>query len=280
MRVACIQMRSGTTVDDNLSALSESVSEAVTQGAEYVQTPEMSSILAQNRSVLFSQIEADDGSSGFNRVIDFGAELAKQHGIWLHLGSIAVKVSESKAANRGLVFSPDGHRVATYDKLHMFDVDLPDNETWRESSLYQAGNEAILCKTDKFILGLSICYDLRFPGLYRNLAKAGAQILSCPAAFTRQTGQAHWHSLLRARAIENGAFVVAAAQGGTHQDGRETFGHSLIINPWGEILAEANHDQPGIIVCDIDLGQVEKVRSRIPSLSNMQEYDTVKIVNE
>jgi len=277
MRAACIQMRSGTDVDDNLSQLSQYVAKAVKQGADYIQTPEMTSILAQNRKTLFSQIETDDGSIGSNRVIDFAANLAKQHGIWLHLGSIAVKISNSKAANRGLIFSPEGQRIASYDKLHMFDVDLPNNETWRESSLYRPGERAVVCKTDKYTLGLSICYDLRFPGLYRQLAQAGAQILSCPAAFTRQTGKAHWHSLLRARAIENGAFVIAAAQGGVHQDGRETFGHSLIINPWGVIIAEINHDHPDIIVCDIDLGQVEKARSRIPSLSNIREYETVEI---
>jgi predicted amidohydrolase len=277
MRAACIQMRSGTLVDENLSQLAEFVNQAVKLGADYIQTPEMTSILAQNRKTLFSQIEIDDGTTERNRVIGFVANLAKQHGIWLHLGSIAVRLSDSKAANRALLFSPGGKRIAAYDKLHMFNVDLPNNESWRESSLYQAGERAILCKTSKFSLGLSICYDLRFPGLYRQLAQAGAQILTCPAAFTRQTGKAHWHSLLRARAIENGAFVIAAAQGGQHQDGRETFGHSLIINPWGEIIAEINHDRPDIIVCDIELGQVEKARSRIPSLSNVQEYETVEI---
>ncbi|MCP4184100.1 MAG: carbon-nitrogen hydrolase family protein, partial [Hyphomicrobiales bacterium] len=255
----------------------EYINRAVKLKADYIQTPEMTSIIAQNRNTLFSQIETDDGTTNYNRVIGFAANLAKQHGIWLHLGSMAVKLSDSKAANRALLFSPDGRRIATYDKLHMFDVDLPNNESWRESSVYQAGERAILCRTEKFNLGLSICYDLRFPGLYRQLAQAGAQILTCPAAFTRQTGKAHWHSLLRARAIENGAFVIAAAQGGQHQDGRETFGHSLIINPWGEIIAEINHDRPDIIVCDIDLGQVEKARSRIPSLSNIQNYETVEI---
>ena len=277
MRAACIQMRSGTLVDENLSQLAEFVKQAAKLNADYIQTPEMTSILAQNRKTLFSQIEFDDGTTEYNRVIGFVSDLAKQYGIWLHLGSIAVKLSDSKAANRALLFSPVGKRIAAYDKLHMFDVDLPNNESWRESSLYQAGNQAILCKTDNFNLGLSICYDLRFPGLYRQLAQAGAQILTCPAAFTRQTGKAHWHSLLRARAIENGAFVIAAAQGGQHQDGRETFGHSLIINPWGEIIAEINHDRPDIIVCDIDLGQVEKARARIPSLSNVRQYETIEI---
>jgi len=280
MRAACIQMRSGTQVDENLSQLAELVNQATKQDADYIQTPEMTSIVAQDRKTLFSQIETDDGTSTCNRVIGFGADLAKQHGIWLHLGSIAVKISDSKAANRALLFSPDGQRMAAYDKIHMFDVDLPNNESWRESSLYQAGDRAVLCKTTEFNLGLSICYDLRFPVLYRQLAQAGAQVLTCPAAFTRQTGKAHWHALLRARAIENGAFVIAAAQGGQHQDGRETFGHSLIINPWGEIIAEINHDRPDIIVCDIELGQVEKARSRIPSLSNAEEYETVEINGE
>lgn len=276
MRAACIQMRSGTQVDENLSQLAELVNQAVDRGADYIQTPEMTSILAQDRKTLFSQIEADDGTVQSNQTISFAADLAKQHGIWLHLGSIAVKLSNSKAANRALLYSPAGKRVAVYDKLHMFDVDLPNNESWRESSVYQAGEKAVIGTTGEYNLGLSICYDLRFPGLYRRLAQAGAQILTCPAAFTRQTGEAHWHSLLRARAIENGAFVIAAAQGGQHPDGRQTFGHSLIINPWGEIIGELDHDRPDILVCDIDLAQVEKARSRIPSLSIIREYDTVE----
>ncbi len=280
MRVACIQMRSGVSVKDNLAVLAKMVGEAAEQNATYVQTPEMTSIVDQNPKTLLAEIETDNGSGNRNQMIEFAGNLAKQHKIWLHLGSVAVKISQTRAANRALLFSPDGRRMADYDKLHMFDVNLPNNETWRESSLYQAGEKAIICKTSDFVLGISICYDLRFPHLYRQLAQAGAQILSCPAAFTRQTGKAHWHCLLRARAIENGAFVIAAAQGGKHLDGRETYGHSLIINPWGEIIAELAHDNPGVLICDIDLTQVENARSRIPSLSANRQFDTITIHQE
>ncbi len=280
MRVACIQMRSGVLVKDNLAILAKLVSEAAGQNATYIQTPEMTSIVDQNPKSLLAGIEIDDGPDNQNQVINFAGNLAKQHKVWLHLGSIAVRISKTRAANRALLFSPDGRRVADYDKLHMFDVNLPNNETWRESSLYQAGDKAVIYKSRDFVLGFSICYDLRFPHLYRQLAQAGAQILTCPAAFTRQTGKAHWHCLLRARAIENGAFIIAAAQGGKHRDGRETYGHSLIINPWGEIMAESTHDNPDVLICDIDLTQVENARSRIPSLANNCQFDTVTIHQE
>jgi predicted amidohydrolase len=279
MRVACLQMRSGVSPEENLATLEQMVATAASQGAHYVQTPEMTALVAQNRKILFAGIEPDDGLAnqhlGSNRVIAFASDLARRHHVWLHLGSIAVRISDTKAANRGLLFAPDGTRVADYDKLHMFDVDLPNNESWRESSLYQAGNKAVMFDAGEFKVGLSICYDLRFAALYRSLAQAGAQILTCPAAFTRQTGGAHWHALLRSRAIENGAFVIAAAQGGNHEDGRETYGHSLIVNPWGEIIGELKHDHPDILICDIDLNEVDIARSRIPSLSNDRQFATI-----
>jgi predicted amidohydrolase len=280
MRVACLQMRSSVVVDENLAALESMVGEAAEEGVDYIQTPEMTNLIEQNPKSLFANIQPDDNSSAPNPVALFAGELAKKHGVWLHLGSIAVRVSERKAANRAMVFSPQGARVAQYDKLHMFDVDLPNNEIWRESSVYDAGNEAVLVDNGKYTLGLSICYDLRFGQLYRNLAQEGAQILTCPAAFTRQTGEAHWHALLRARAIENGAFMIAAAQGGKHASGRQTYGHSLIINPWGEIIAELDHDRPGILVCDIELNEVDRARMRIPSLSNNKQFNTVTIRQE
>ena len=272
MRVACLQMRSTTDLAENLATLEQMVGEAAAQGATYIQSPEMTSLIEKNPKLLLANIEAD---SGQNRVVALAQNLAKRHGIWLHIGSIAARTEGEKAANRGLLFSPDGARVASYDKIHMFDVDLPNNESWCESALYQAGSEAIIAKCGGFNLGMSICYDLRFPHLYRALSQAGANILSCPAAFTKQTGEAHWHTLLRARAIENGAFMIAAAQGGTHDDGRRTYGHSMVINPWGKIIAELEHDNPAILVCDIDLKEVAQSRARIPALSNNQEFAIV-----
>ena len=269
MRVACLQMRSTTDVAENLATLEQMTGEAASQGATYIQSPEMTSLIEKNPKRLLANIEADKGQ---NQVVAHAQNLAKRHNIWLHIGSIAVRTDAEKAANRGLLFSPDGTRVATYDKIHMFDVDLPNNESWRESALYQAGSEAVTANCDEFALGMSICYDLRFPHLYRALSQVGANILSCPAAFTKQTGEAHWHTLLRARAIENGAFMIAAAQGGTHEDGRTTYGHSMVINPWGEIIAELDHDNPDILVCDIDLNEVSQARARIPALSSNQEF--------
>ena len=280
MRIACLQMRSGVDLDENLTTLERMVAQSANKGATYIQTPEMTTLVDRNLKTLFGAIEADDGTIGNNRAIALGAYLAKTHQVWLHLGSIAVQISKSKAVNRSILFAPNGHRVAHYDKLHMFDVDLPNKETWRESAVYTAGDQAVVFDAPEFTLGLSICYDLRFAQLYRDLAGAGAQILTCPAAFTRQTGEAHWHVLLRARAIENGAFMIAAAQGGNHADGRQTYGHSLIINPWGEIIGELDHDQPGVLICDIDLKQVETARSRIPNLANNKQFETLTIRQE
>ena len=280
MRIACLQMRSTTSVDENLATLGEMVADAAQEGAQYIQTPEMTSLVDQNPKSLFASIVPDEGSVAKNKVVAFAANLAAKHAIWLHLGSIAIRISDTKAANRAIVLSPQGKRIAQYDKMHMFDVDLPNDETWRESAIYQAGNNAVLVDNGSFTLGLSICYDLRFPALYQSLARAGAQILTCPAAFTRQTGEAHWHALLRARAIENGAFVVAAAQGGKHDDGRQTYGHSLVVNPWGAIIGELEHDNPGVLICDIDLKQVKTARSRIPNLSNNRQFDTIKAAQE
>ena len=200
---------------------------------------------------------------------------ARKHGIWLHIGSMAVKVGERRLANRSYLIAPDGEISARYDKIHMFDVDLGNGEVYSESVNYQAGSSAIVADLPWGKLGLTICYDLRFPALHRALAKAGATFLAGPAAFTRVTGEAHWHTLLRARAIETGAFVLAAAQGGRHENGRETFGHSLIISPWGEVLAESGIE-PGVIVAEIDPHRVDAVRSKIPSLTHDRAFDIVE----
>jgi len=273
LKAACIQMRSGLSRSDNVNDASALIREAAGQGAELILTPEMTNVVDRKPRRMFDHLGYEDE---LEEVSIFSA-LAKELKVNLIIGSCAVALdkdfSSRRAANRTYFFGPDGEQIATYDKIHMFDVDLPDGESWKESNVYKPGSEAKLVETSFGKVGLSICYDLRFPRLYRSLAQAGAQVLTVPAAFTRQTGRAHWEPLLRARAIENGAFVMAAAQGGTHEDGRETWGHSMIIAPWGEILAEKPDDEPGIILADIDLDEVEKVRQRIPSLGLEQAFE-------
>lgn len=272
MRVAAIQMRSTTSLDSNVETLRAAVSDAASQGAVYIQSPEMTGLIQKDRKSLFAEICAQDEDPVFAAASD----LAREYGIWLHIGSTPVKVGAEKAANRAALFNPNGALVASYDKIHMFDVDLDSGESWRESSVYAPGKYAVTAMVGDAKLGFGICYDMRFPQLYATLAKSGAQILTAPAAFTVQTGRAHWHTLLRARAIENGAFVIAAAQGGTHEDGRETYGHSLIVNPWGEIIAEKTDDRPGVIIADIDLGQSTAARAKIPNLANQTPFELVE----
>ncbi len=268
MRVAAIQMRSKGTIEANCSDFERFVRQAAASGAEYVQTPEMTGILQKSRRVLFAQIKPQKDDA----LVKLGSSLAEELGIWLHIGSHAIRVGEEKAANRAFVFGPDGTLTNTYDKIHMFDVDLENGESWRESKVYQPGNKASVIDVAGARCGISICYDIRFPNLYRQQALAGAQILTAPSSFTRQTGQAHWHILMRSRAIENGAFMISAAQGGVHEDGRETFGHSLIVNPWGDVIAENEGEEPGVLIADIDLEDVMKVRQRIPNLVNQREF--------
>jgi predicted amidohydrolase len=205
-------------------------------------------------------------------IVSTARKLASELGVFLHIGSTAILRADGKLANRALLFGPDGATLATYDKIHMFDVDLDNGESWRESAAYEPGTEAVVTEIDGARLGFAVCYDLRFPQLFRAEALAGADLLSVPAAFTRQTGEAHWHVLLRARAIENGAYVVAAAQGGVHEDGRETYGHSLIVDPWGRIIAEAAHAEPGVIVAEIDTAQSSSARKKIPNLKNARDF--------
>ena len=270
-RAALLQMRSSRSVEGNLETVAALAREAKAAGAHYVQTPEMTTLMERHRSRLFELIveEEHDPTVGALRGIARSLEL------WLHVGSLAVRVSPDRAANRALLIAPNGAIAARYDKIHMFDVDLGNAESYRESETFQPGDAAVIADLPWGRLGLSICYDLRFPSLYRALAEAGASFLSVPSAFTRQTGEAHWHTLLRARAIENGCFVLAAAQGGTHENGRETFGHSLIVDPWGRILAEGG-TEPGIVVADIDPAEVAKARSRIPSLQHGRRFSVVE----
>lgn len=268
-KAAIVQMRATRSIDENIAAVSDLIRGAASAGANYVQTPEMTNIIELNSSGLFGTIEPEQG----NRALEEFRTLARDLGIWLHIGSMSIKLESDRAANRAYLIAPSGTVTARYDKIHMFDVDLAGGESYRESKVYRPGDEAVLVDLPWGKLGLSICYDLRFPSLYRSLASAGAQMLAVPAAFTRQTGKAHWHILQRARAIETGCFVISAAQGGDHEDGRSTFGHSLMINPWGEIIAELDHDEPGFALADIDLSEVIAARGRVPSLQNGRRFD-------
>jgi deaminated glutathione amidase len=266
-RAALVQLCSGRSVDKNVDDALALIREAAAGGAQYVQTPEVTTLMELETAKLFAAVEPEEGNTALQRFRDLAAELK----IWLHIGSMPVKVAPDKIANRAYVLTPEGSVAATYDKIHMFDVDLPGGESYRESKNYRAGDRAVVAALPWGGLGLSICYDLRFPHLYRALAKSGAQFLSVPAAFTKVTGEAHWHTLLRARAIECQCFVFAAAQGGRHEHGRDTYGHSLIISPWGQILAEGGV-QPGVIFADIELQAIEDARKRVPSLGHDRPF--------
>ncbi|AWN53267.1 carbon-nitrogen hydrolase family protein [Methylobacterium sp. 17Sr1-1] len=258
---ACVQMRSGRDPAQNRDAAVAGIREAAERGAHYVQTPEMTSLLERDRPSLFQKIRAPDDDSTLGALRD----VARERGVVVHVGSLAVKNGD-KVANRAFVIDREGAIIAAYDKLHLYDVDLPNGESYRESATYTGGARAVVADLPWGRLGVAICYDVRFPALYRALAEAGAEILSAPAAFTRQTGEAHWHVLQRARAIETGSFMISAAQGGRHEDGRETYGHSLIVDPWGRVLAEADGNEPGVILAEIDMALVADARARIPAL--------------
>jgi predicted amidohydrolase len=214
---------------------------------------------------MLRSLEEDPVVEGLRRA---AAELK----VWILIGSVMVERPDGKVANRSTLVGPDGAIVATYDKLHMFDVDLPNGERARESETYEPGDRAVVVQAGEVRLGLSVCYDIRFPALYRALALAGAQVLAVPAAFTRPTGEAHWEVLLRARAIETGSFVIAPAQGGVHEDGRGTWGRSMVVAPWGEVIARLDHDEPGVLMADLDLAEVDKARAAIPNLKNAQAF--------
>ena len=273
-RVGLIQMRSGRSPQANFDVAAALIREAKAGGADYVQTPEMSNIMETDRARFFAALSPEED----DLMLAGMRELARSCGLYVHLGSLAVRASADKAANRSFLIDPHGEIIARYDKIHMFDVDLPSGESYRESRNYRAGELAVLADLPWGRLGLTICYDLRFPALYRALAEAGAIFVSIPSAFTKQTGEAHWHVLLRARAIENGCFVFAAAQGGTHENGRHTYGHSLAIGPWGEVLVEAGAE-PGVSLADIDPQAVAAARSRIPSLQHGRRFEILKSVH-
>ena len=259
-KAACVQMRGKRDPAENLDDAIRMIREAAKAGATYVQTPEISNIVNRDRPALLAAIrtEADDP------MLKALSALAKELGITIHIGSLAIKNGD-KVANRAFMIGQDGGLLARYDKLHLFDVDLPNGETWRESNTFTGGVEAVAVDLPEARLGMAICYDVRFPYLFRALADAGCSILTAPACFTKQTGEAHWSVLQRARAIENGAFMISAAQAGLHEDGRETYGHSIIVDPWGKVLAEAGNE-PGIIMAEIDLAAVGDARGKIPAL--------------
>jgi len=274
-KAAMIQMRSGLVPAANVEAAVRLIGEAKSAGADYVLTPEMTNIMEVKRERLFSTIVDEDADASLATF----RELARKLAIYLHIGSLAVKLSAERAANRSFLITPKGDIAARYDKIHMFDVDLGNGESYRESRSYRPGESAVISDLPWGRLGLTVCYDLRFPALYRALAEAGATMLAIPSAFTKQTGEAHWGVLMRARAIENGCFVFAAAQGGKHENGRETFGHSIIVDPWGRILAEGGAE-PGVVMAEIDLAEVSKARSRIPSLQHGRRFEIAEPLAE
>lgn len=273
MKVALFQARTGIDPARNAARLAEVCREAADGGAGMLFTPEMSGLLDRDGARAASSISAEEADI----VLGSTCEAARRHGVWVQLGSLAVRRPDGRLANRAFVIDADGTARARYDKMHLFDVDLPTGESWRESSRYVAGDAAVAVDTPLGLLGLSVCYDLRFPALYASLAAAGAAVLSVPAAFTVPTGQAHWHVLLRARAIETGAFVVAAAQCGTHEDGRRTFGHSLVVDPWGRVVLDMREQEDALGFAEIDGVLIAEARGAIPALHHRRAVAAARV---
>lgn len=273
MKVALAQLTSGVDPVRNAATLVDAVAEAAGGGAKMLFTPEMSGLIDRDRKRAAASLHPEANDPVLAAVRDAAA----RHAIWVHLGSLAVRTEDGRLANRAFVIDATGTVRAGYDKLHLFDVDLPTGESWRESAAYVPGETAVVVETPVGALGLSICYDLRFPDLYRALSDAGATMLAIPAAFTRPTGAAHWHVLLRARAIEAAAYVVAAAQTGVHEDGRTTYGHSLVVDPWGEIVLDMG-DEGGVGFAEIDPARVADVRARIPVLAHRRPIPPVRLM--
>lgn len=266
--VALVQLRTPTNQADALVHAAPLIRQAAENGAELIMTPEGTNLLQKNRAAMFEALRSVEDDVCIQGLTALAAELK----IWLLIGSALVLRADGQAANRSLLVSPKGEIVASYDKIHMFDVDLPTGERHRESSAYTPGDQAVIADLPWGKLGLTICYDMRFAYLYRALAQAGTSLISVPAAFTRPTGAAHWETLLRARAIETGSFVLAPAQGGAHEDGRATWGHSVIIGPWGEGIAQLDHDAPGVLNAVLNLDDVIKARTAIPALSHDRSF--------
>ncbi len=265
-KVAALQMRSTRSWQKNRDDMLDLAKQAASAGAHYVQTPEICNLCERDAQALAQNSfeQADDPTLASAR------EFARQHKRWLHLGSLILRTAD-KYANRAFLIGPEGEIATQYDKIHLFDVDLPNGESWRESARFNPGPCAVVAQAGVAKIGLAICYDLRFPALFSALAQGGAEVLTAPACFTRQTGEAHWQVLQRARAIENACFMVSAAQGGLHADGRETYGHSIIVDPWGKVLAEGG-DSPGVIGATLDLDEVVRVRARVPVLAHARPF--------
>ncbi len=262
--VAAAQMCSRICPQENLKEISALAASAAGAGAGYLLTPEVSVAYVEDREQLEQVAQPFAG----NEALETAASIAQKNRLFLHIGSLAVALDDGRFANRSVLFSPKGELVDYYDKIHLFDARLPGEKSYKESSTYRGGQRAVLCPMGKIKLGLSICYDLRFGALYRVLGQAGAHLISAPAAFTVPTGTAHWEILVRARAIETGCYVVAAAQGGRHENGRTTYGHSMIVDPWGKVIAQKTDDTPGLIVAKIDPQKVQEARTRLPALAN------------
>ena len=267
-KAGVVQLRSGTDEAKNLGEASALIREAAGKGADFISTPEITNLFEPDRKA----IQAKTTRQQDNISVRGFSNLAKELKRWLHIGSLALKADDGRVLNRTLLFTPDGSIAAAYNKIHLYDVDLPNGDRYRESDVYQAGAEAVTVDLPFCNLGLAICYDVRFPLLHHALAQAGANVIVTPAAFTVPTGKAHWHVLQRARAIETGSFVITAAQGGDHQNGRFTYGHSLVVNPWGEVIAELAHDEPGVLLAEIDVAQAADARARIPTLANTRRF--------
>lgn len=262
-----VQITSSDDLAGNIATASELIRRAAGEGADLVLTPENTTMITPGRKNILAQAAPEES----HPALPAFATLAQELKIWLLIGSLTIRLGEETAANRSYLFAPDGNIAARYDKIHMFDVEIPDGQSYRESATFRPGDRAVTADLPWGRLGLTICYDVRFPHLYRDLAKAGASFLSVPAAFTAFTGQAHWHVLLRARAIETGCFVFAPAQCGTHAAGRQTYGHSLVIAPWGEVLAEAG-EAPGVVTARIDPAKIDEARRMVPALSHDRSF--------
>ncbi|UWP98399.1 carbon-nitrogen hydrolase family protein [Aliiroseovarius crassostreae] len=270
MKIGLVQMTSGEDVGANLTSTRNALRAAAAGGAGFVLTPEVTNLLSSSRRTQEAQISHEEDCAFLHEI----REEARALGIWVLLGSLAVKTHDpdGRFANRSFLISPLGQITARYDKIHMFDVEINAQESYRESAHYRPGEQAVLAETDFARIGMTICYDIRFPHLYRQLAQNGAEILTVPAAFSPVTGAAHWETLLRARAIETGCFVLAPAQCGQNTEKRATFGHSLVVAPWGEILADGG-EKPGVTLVDIDLNEVKRARARVPSLTHDRKYE-------
>ncbi|MER2269004.1 carbon-nitrogen hydrolase family protein [Methylobacterium oxalidis] len=269
---ACVQMRSGREPLANRDAAVAGVREAAAAGAQYVQTPEMTSLVERSRTAMFEKVSTQDDDPTLAAL----RAVARETRAVVQIGSLPIRNGD-RIANRAFLIDGQGEIVAAYDKLHLYDVDLPNGERWRESATYTGGACAVVAETALAPIGLGICYDIRFPALFRALAEAGASILTAPACFTQQTGEAHWHVLHRARAIETGSFMISAAQGGRHEDGRDTYGHSIIVDPWGRVIAEAEGAEPGVILAEIDLSRVAEARGRIPALQHARPFTVERV---